>query len=98
MEWFKPKNAQWQPDKFGFFKMSNYTIDRNSGYVDLDTGELVRHGYELIDHYNARIPRQIPPTWEDGYGTYIEVQSMYIVCKLTDRTDTTQLNWNLRPQ
>ena len=86
-----------QLTKFGFFKMSDYTVNRSEGYVDLDTWELVRASYRLIDKYNARIPRQPPPSWKDDCSTRVELEKIYLVCKLTDRTDTTQLNWNLRP-
>lgn len=84
--------------KFGFFRMFDYTINRSDGYVELDTWELVRAGYRLIDKYNARIPRQPPTSWREDCATYVELEKIYLVCKLTDRTDTTQLNWNKRPQ
>ena len=77
--------------------MSDYTVNRSEGYIDLDTWELVRAGYRLIDKYNARIPRQPPSSWQYNYSTYVEIAKIYLVCKLTDRTDTTQLNWNKRP-
>ena len=77
--------------------MSNYNVNRSSGFVELDTGELVRHGYELIDKYNARIPRQPPTSWRENCATYVELEKIYLVCQVSDRTDTTQLNWNRRP-
>lgn len=90
--------SEWYTDKYGFFKMSDYTVNRSEGYVELDTWELVKAGYRLIDKYNARIPRQPPTSWRENYGTFVNVEKIYLVCKLTDRTDTTQLNWNKRPQ
>lgn len=90
--------SEWFTDKYGFFKMSNYNVDRSSGFVELDAGELVQAGYKLIDRYNARIPRQPPVSNRENYATYVELEKIYLVCKLTDRTDTTQLNWNKRPK
>ena len=97
LEWWTSYYDQ-QTTKFGFFKMSEYTVNRSEGFVELDTWELVRAGYRLIDKYNARIPRQPPPSWKEDCSTHVKIEKIYIVCKLTDRTNTTQLNWNKRPQ
>ena len=97
MEWWTSYYDQ-QTTKFGFFKMSNYTLNRSLGYIELDAVELVSAGYRLIDKYNARIPRQAPASWREDCSTHVEIEKIYLVCKLTDRTNTTQLNWNKRPQ
>lgn len=69
--------------------MSDYTVNRSEGFVELDAWELVRAGYKLIDKYNARIPRRNPVSWKDDRITRVRLEKMYLVCKLTDRTDTT---------
>ena len=97
LRWYR-HYSEWYTDKYGFFKMSDYTINRSEGYVELDTWELVKAGYRLIDKYNARIPRQPPTSWREDYGTFVNVEKIYLVCQVSDRTDTTQLNWNKRPQ
>ena len=73
------------------------TINRISGFLEIRARDLVIAGYRLINRYNAEIPHSIAPRYEDARATYVVLEGIYPICKLTDRTDTTQLNWNRRP-
>lgn len=96
LEW-STKYGEWQPYKRAFFK-GRVTINRISGFLEIRARDLVIAGYRLINHYNAEIPHSIAPRYEDARATYVVLEGIYPICKLTDRTDTTQLNWNKRPQ
>lgn len=78
--------------------MTRYNVYRSYGFVVLDVDEIVQAAYKLINLYNAEIPHRIPQNASYEYYTRVCIEKIFTVCKLTDRTDTTQLDWNKRPQ
>jgi len=80
------------PLKYGIFKLPDWTLDRSGGYVTVYEGDLYNAAMTLIAKYSAEIPEEIPST-ATSRRCIVRVASMFSVCRVADRTDTTQLAW-----
>lgn len=49
-------SGQWLDDKYGFYKITGYSVNRSYGFVILPVAQIVAAGYKLINKYNAEIP------------------------------------------
>ena len=95
LHWYDTAGNQY--DKYGLFKVP-HVVYRIDGITFVYATDLVAAGYKLINKYNAEIPHQLLPQGQRELYTYVNIERLFSVCKVSDRTDTTQLNWNKRPQ
>ena len=95
LEWSN-RYQDWNDTRLGMFRI-DFQVNRSNGYAEVGAWDLVKAGYKLINHYNAEIPHAFPANWEDERSTYVRLEKLFPICKMSERTDTTQLVWNKRP-
>ncbi len=91
-------NGQYQPaDRFGFFKLP-FTRNYSTNMCTVAASDMVAAAQQLINYWGAEINHQVPqPSWRDGQLTEVTMSKMFSVCKVSDRTDINQLNWQWSP-
>jgi len=79
-------------DIYEFWKVP-YSVNQY-GQVQIAANQASNAAYQMVQKWNAGVPRQMGAAYR---WTFVYIDHISTVCKVSDRTDISQLAWNWQP-
>lgn len=92
------KNAEtsWENRSRVVFAKLNYTKRTDIGADNISWSDVVAKAKAIRDHYQATVSQ--PTGVDEAPYCEVELVDLFLVCRLSSRTDITTLEWNWSPE